>query len=437
MQFHICSYLAPELQILRFLLEMQVAQVLAQLQCVLRAALVLFNNIYCIPTYLVWMWAILLPFRETRIYIWIEKILYRHLLLMVGYWSFSAGYTIHEVGDDVEDLFDKRTLLVANHQSTADVPLIMSCLQVKRNVCNHVMWIMDAMFKFTNFGVVSVTHGDFFITQGKDTRQSQLTTFRQHLLNVYLPRRLGWLVIFPEGGFLHKRLESSQRYAANNGYPKLDYVTLPRVGATKLALETLTDPDVLKGQPAVEYLLDLTIGYPGAPARPLDILAIATGYRKPHIVHFHYRKYAVKDVPFGDGDALIAWMYERWVEKEQLLKHFYEHGSFPSAHAEDECSTGIPLSSSHSLSERSIEGARHAILVDESRDNLPMEREVVAPRPAVDPNRREQFSPLTRAERPRPVELSHVYVLFIHVCWILSSMFHLYLYRSLKAVVFG
>lgn len=57
----------------------------------------------------------------------------------------------------------------------------------------------------------------------------------------------------------------------------------------QLALETLTNPEVLKGQPPVEYLLDLTIGYPGAPARPLDILAIATGYRKPHVIHFHYR----------------------------------------------------------------------------------------------------------------------------------------------------
>lgn len=57
----------------------------------------------------------------------------------------------------------------------------------------------------------------------------------------------------------------------------------------QLALEILTDQKHLKGQAPMEYLVDLTIGYPGAPLRPLDILAIVTGYRKPHAIHFHYR----------------------------------------------------------------------------------------------------------------------------------------------------
>lgn len=61
------------------------AQVMAQLQCVLRVAFVIVNNIYCIPTYLMWMWVILLPIRKTRFYIWAEKILYRNLLLMVSF----------------------------------------------------------------------------------------------------------------------------------------------------------------------------------------------------------------------------------------------------------------------------------------------------------------------------------------------------------------
>ncbi|XP_003745121.1 acyl-CoA:lysophosphatidylglycerol acyltransferase 1 [Galendromus occidentalis] len=374
--------------------EMQVAQMMAQLQCVLRVAFVIVNNIYCIPTYLIWMWAFMLPIRDTRLYIWAEKILYKNLLLMVGYWSFSAGYKIHEVGDDIEDLYDKRTLLIANHQSTGDVPLLMASFQVKKYVCDNVMWVMDAMFKYTNFGFVSMTHGDFFITQGKDTRQSQLDTFKQHLLEVYLPRQLQWMVIFPEGGFLSKRLESSQRFASKNGFPKLDNVTLPRVGAAKLALDILTDKEYLKGQAPMEYLVDLTIGYPGAPLRPLDILAIVTGYRKPHSVYFHYRKFALKDVPFDDSDKLTTWMYERWVEKEQLLKHFYEHGQFPSSQTEDE------------------------------------------PSITTTPDAEQRRSQETRIERPRIVQLNHAWVFFVNILWILSSLFHLALFRSAKAYFF-
>lgn len=39
------------------------------------------------------------------------------------------------------------------------------------------------------------------------------------------------MVLFPEGGFLRKRLETSKRYAKKNNLPILEYVTLPRVGA--------------------------------------------------------------------------------------------------------------------------------------------------------------------------------------------------------------
>lgn len=47
------------------------------------------------------------------------------------------------------------------------------------------------------------------------------------------------MVLFPEGGFLRKRLEVSQKYAAKNNLPMLKNVTLPRVGALKAIMEIL------------------------------------------------------------------------------------------------------------------------------------------------------------------------------------------------------
>lgn len=85
-------------------------------------------------------------------------------------------------------------------------------------------------------------------------------------------------------------------------------------------------------------------------------------------------------------------MYDRWVEKEQLLKHFYEHGQFPSSQTEDEPST--------------VTGSEA---------------------------RRPQENPPSRIETPRAVQLNHAYVFLVHVCWILSSLFHLALFRSVKA----
>lgn len=47
------------------------------------------------------------------------------------------------------------------------------------------------------------------------------------------------MVLFPEGGFLRKRREVSQRFAKKNELPVLQHVTLPRVGAMKAIVEIL------------------------------------------------------------------------------------------------------------------------------------------------------------------------------------------------------
>lgn len=67
------------------------------------------------------------------------------------------------MGDDIGPALDERTLVIANHQSTSDVPLLMAAFNVKKGVLPNIMWIMDRMFKYTNFGAVSLLHQDFFI----------------------------------------------------------------------------------------------------------------------------------------------------------------------------------------------------------------------------------------------------------------------------------
>jgi len=47
------------------------------------------------------------------------------------------------------------------------------------------------------------------------------------------------MVLFPEGGFLCKRRETSQKYAKKNNLPILENVTLPRVGAMQMIFDTL------------------------------------------------------------------------------------------------------------------------------------------------------------------------------------------------------
>lgn len=62
-------------------------------RAILRILFVIVNNIYCIPTYLIWMF-LLLPLRKLHIdtFYWIEGKLFHWLLANVTLWSHSAGY---------------------------------------------------------------------------------------------------------------------------------------------------------------------------------------------------------------------------------------------------------------------------------------------------------------------------------------------------------
>lgn len=66
-----------------------------------------------------------------------------------------------EMGDDIQKIVNDKALMLINHQSTSDVPLIMAALDGRSR---NIMWIMDRMFMKTNFGVVSWFHKDFFIS---------------------------------------------------------------------------------------------------------------------------------------------------------------------------------------------------------------------------------------------------------------------------------
>jgi len=76
---------------------------------------------------------------------------------------FSICFVVVEMGDDIRLCLNDRTLVLVNHQSTADVPMLMTNFNSKAGVLPNIMWIMDRIFKFTNFGIVSIIHQDFFI----------------------------------------------------------------------------------------------------------------------------------------------------------------------------------------------------------------------------------------------------------------------------------
>ncbi|XP_063079836.1 acyl-CoA:lysophosphatidylglycerol acyltransferase 1 isoform X2 [Engraulis encrasicolus] len=319
------------------------------LRALLRFFFMFLNNCFAIPSYCLFL-ILLQPLRimDSRAFWHIEGVMFRWLLAMVSSWGWIAGYTVTEWGDDVRPISEEEAMVIVNHQSTGDVCTLMMCLQDKGTVVRKMMWLMDHVFKYTNFGLVSLIHGDFFIRQGKAHRDKQLVYLKRHLDQFYHSRERKWIVLFPEGGFLRKRRETSQAFAKKNELPHLEHVTLPRLGATQVILKTLgvqqengtlgaagdgpanitaaTQTGASKSRQGLQWVVDVTIGYPKA--RPMDIQTWIFGYRPPTVTHVHYRTYPIKDVPV-ETEALTEWLYQRFVEKEELLAHFYKTGAFP------------------------------------------------------------------------------------------------------------
>jgi hypothetical protein len=78
--------------------------------------------------------------------------------------------------------------------------------------------------------------------QGKDCREEAILLLKEHLRDSYIPRGRKLLVLFPEGGFLRKRRETSRRLA----FFYYIYFLNCNVAFTKLAFGNLpTHPDTL------------------------------------------------------------------------------------------------------------------------------------------------------------------------------------------------
>jgi len=231
--------------------------------------------------------------------------------------------------------------------------LLMCMMYLKKMAGGTLMWILWAGFKYTNFGICGMHRGDFLIEQGRNTRDLQLVNLKKHLETKYLQNNKRWIGIFPEGGFLYKRLETSQRYARANNYPVLHYCTLPRIGSVKTVIETLGEPydptepgsfsepftsnslerlhDQKDKERPLKWLVDVTIAYKGG--EPLDFIGMSVGYNKPEDILMHYRAYRAKDIPRGEKE-ITDWLYERYQEKDDILAHYYKTGELPPSENE-------------------------------------------------------------------------------------------------------
>ena len=176
-----------------------------------------------------------------KIWYWyMEEMFYEWILFILDFTISSLNYKIVETGDSLKCIIQKgqNILFMPNHQSVADVLICISVLLDHPGYVRKIMWIIGKNQRFTNFGLMSWLHDDFFLDTVKGNQQRALKELKLHISNTFQKRNRKCIILFPEGGFLSKKKYSSDLYAMKNNLPILFNVSYPRVGALHAILET-------------------------------------------------------------------------------------------------------------------------------------------------------------------------------------------------------
>ena len=126
------------------------------------------------------------------------------------------------------------------------------------------------------------------------------------------------MLMFPEGGdFTPQSKAKSDKYADENGLPRLQHCFYPRTTGFVYTINAMRDA-------GLDAIYDMTIAYPDMlPKEPVDLLYLIL----PREVHYHITKYNNEDLPRGKKE-LEEWLRQRWIEKEERLRNFYKHREF-------------------------------------------------------------------------------------------------------------
>nr|VZI08375.1 unnamed protein product [Spirometra erinaceieuropaei] len=136
------------------------------------------------------------------------------------------------------------------------------------------------------------------------------------------------ILMFPEGTNLcPESIVSSDSYAKKTGRPLLRYTLHPRVTGFQHFARNISS--------RLSYVYDVTVAYPFA--MPESELSLFLG-NAPQEVHYYVRRWPIASIigsSAGDSPnaenaaaALGAWLNERWLEKEQLLKDYYRMNAY-------------------------------------------------------------------------------------------------------------
>ena len=241
--------------------------------------------------------------------------------------EYMTGTKIIVTGDTLPP--NERVLVFSNHVAVEWMHIIS--LVHRHTQVGGFKAVMKESLKYVPIANVGIREG--FVTvkrgQGKEARQSILTSFREQGAQLCHDRVPLWLVLFPEGTWITPNdlaiQQKANAFAVKAGYPKLHNVLFPRANGFCALLEGMR-----RGPDRIDAVYDVTVAYNkpyhtvhiGQRNPPTVVQLASASAQAPKEVHFHITRHLTTDIPEQEEEA-AKWLCNRFaVEKEALLEQF-------------------------------------------------------------------------------------------------------------------
>ncbi|KAI1817237.1 acyltransferase-domain-containing protein [Poronia punctata] len=239
----------------------------------------------------------------------------------------------------VKCAFPERIVLIANHQIYTDwLYLWWVGYTSNPQMHGHIYIILKESLKYIPvIGPGCMLLGFIFLSRKMAVDRPRLAYRLRKLKeqhtdpdgNEYLNPM--WLLLFPEGTNLSGNgRRKSAAWAAKTGIKDAEHLMLPRSTGMYFCLTELED--------TVDYVYDCTVAYEGIPRGKYgeDYFTLSSTYfqgRPPKSVNFHWRRFAVADIPLDSQEEFDLWLRERWYEKDAIMEQYVSTGRFPANEA--------------------------------------------------------------------------------------------------------
>ena len=224
-------------------------------------------------------------------------------------------YGVRVITTGVDVPMRENALLVANHQQMPDITTLMSFARTKDRLGDLKFFVKKQLKWVPGMGWGMQFLDCLYIDRDWASDRENIRKTFASLVDEQVPI---YLVSFAEGTRLTlPKLEAAQAYAREHDLTMPRHTLIPRSKGFAASVEGL--------RTHIDAVYDLTIGYEGA-------VPSLWQYVKGMVqqIHLHVRRFPIADMP-DSVDGLREWLMARWEEKNQLLDHFYETGTFPES----------------------------------------------------------------------------------------------------------